>query len=173
MENGLPKRKRLRLKDFDYSTPGAYFITVCTHNRACTLSHIVGAIHESPETELTGYGKIVDKVIHCIPKHSKATIDRYVIMPNHIHLIVMITGDEELRAIRESPLRGRSVISKVIGYIKMNASKEIRGRYGDATVWQRGFHDHVIRDRNDYEKIAKYIYENPIRWQNDCFYTEV
>ena len=116
-EKELPKRKRVRLKNFDYSTPGAYFVTVCTHNRNCTLSHIVGAIHESP-------------------------------------------------------LRGRSVISKTIGYIKMNASKEIHYRYGNVTVWQRGFYDHIIRNRNDYEKISKYIHENPIVWQYDCFYTE-
>ena len=171
-EKELPKRKRLRLKNFDYSTPGAYFVTVCTHNRKCTLSRIVGAIHESPEIQLTEYGKIVDRLINTIPPQSLATIDRYVIMPNHIHLVIMITDSDELRAIRESPLRGRSVISKIIGYIKMNASKEIHNRYGNETVWQRGFHDHIIRDRNDYEKISKYIYENPIIWQYDCFYTE-
>ena len=54
----------------------------------------------------------------------------------------------------------------------MNASKEIHGKHGDAVIWQRGFHDHIIRDRGDYEKIAKYIYENPIRWQYDCFFAE-
>ena len=161
----LPQRKRLRLKNFDYSTPGAYFITICTHNRKCTLSRVV-------EIELTNYGKITDETIRNIPERYKATVDRYVIMPNHIHLIIIITDDEELRAIRESPLRGRSVISKVIGYVKMNASKEIHGKYDDAVIWQRGFHDHIIRDRRDYEKIAKYIYENPIRWQYDCFFAE-
>ena len=80
------KRKNLRLKNYDYSTPGAYFITICTHNRKNTLSHIVGAIHESPETELTAYGNIVDKIIKNIPVNLKSTIDRYVIMPNHFHL---------------------------------------------------------------------------------------
>ena len=129
MDSGkeLPQRKRLRLKNFDYSTPGAYFITICTHNRKCTLSRVVGAIHESPEIELTDYGKITDETIRNIPERYKATVDRYVIMPNHIHLIIIITDDEELRA---------------------------------------------IRDRRDYEKIAKYIYENPIRWQYDCFFAE-
>ncbi len=171
-EKELPQRKRLRLKNFDYSTPGAYFVTVCTHNRKCMLSRVVGAIHESPEIQLTEYGKIVDRLINTIPQQSLATIDRYVIMPNHIHLVIMITDSDELRAIRESPLRGRSIISKTIGYIKMNASKEIHNRYGNEMVWQRGFHDHIIRNRNDYEKISKYIYENPIIWQYDCFYTE-
>ena len=171
-EKELPQRKRLRLKYFDYSTPGAYFVTVCTHNRKCTLSRVVGAIHESPEIQLTEYGKIVDRLINTIPQQSLATIDRYVIMPNHIHLVIIITDSDELRAIRESPLRGRSIISKIIGYIKMNASKEIHNRYGNVTVWQRGFHDHIIRNRNDYEKISKYIYENPIIWPYDCFYAK-
>ena len=171
MKNELPKRKLLRLKNFDYSRPGAYFITVCTQNRRKVLSDIVGAIHESPETKLTEYGKIVEEVINNIPDRFPAKIDRYVIMPNHFHLIIIITDSEELRAIRESPLRVRSLVSNIIGYIKMNASKEIHRRFGETSIWQRGFHDHVIRDRDDYEKIAKYIYENPKRWQYDCFYT--
>jgi len=171
-EKKLPKRKLLRLKNFDYSTPGAYFITLCTHNRKCILSRVVGAIHESPELKLTDYGRIINEVIQNIPQRYKSSINSYVVMPNHIHLIVMINDREELRAIRESPLRGRSVISKLIGYIKMNSSKEIHNLYGDTIVWQRGFHDHIIRDRQDYEKIAKYIYENPLRWKHDCFYVE-
>ena len=171
-EKEFPQRKRLRLKDFDYNTPGAYFVTVCTHNRRCTLSRIVGAIHESPEIQLTEYGKIVDRLINAVSSQSLAIIDKYVIMPNHIHLIIIIADSEELRAIRESPLQNRSVISKIIGYIKMNASKEIHNIYGNETVWQRGFHDHIIRNQSDYDKISKYIYENPIVWQYDCFYTE-
>ncbi len=172
MEKELPKRKRLRLDHFDYSTPGAYFITVCTHNRRCTLSRIVGAIHESPEPELTEYGKIVDDLINHIPEHFKVSIAEYVIMPNHIHLIAIIGAEEELRAIRESPLRGRSIISKMVGYIKMKASKEIHCRHGNMAVWQRGFHDHIIRDEPDYIKIANYICENPIYWQLDRLYAD-
>ena len=93
-------------------------------------------------------------------------------MPNHIHLIILI-NDDQIRAIHESPLQRRSVISKVIGYIKMNATKEIHRRYGQKTIWQRGFHDHIIRNRADYEKIAKYIYDNPSKWQDDCLYIEI
>ncbi len=117
MEDKLPKRKALRLRNYDYDTPGAYFITICTHDRRNILSNVVGAI-------------------------------------------------------RESPLRSRSIISKAVGYIKMNASKEINLRYGRETLWQRGYHDHIIRDRRDYEEISKYISENPLKWQYDCFYTE-
>ena len=167
MENEQPKRKELRLKNFDYSTPSAYFITVCTHDRKNTLSYIVGAIHESPETKLTKCGEIVDVLINNIPEHFKVFVERYVIMPNHIHLIIRISDDAELRAIRESPLRGRSIVSKVIGYIKMNSSKEIHNQYGETKVWQRGFYDHIIRNQYDYEEIANYIYLNPTRWQAD------
>ena len=172
MENRLPVRKPLRLREFDYSTPGAYFITFCTYDRRNTLSRIVGAIHESPESCLTACGVIVDEVIRSISDHLPVTIDRYVIMPNHVHLIVMISEEDVRRAIRESPLQGRSIVSKLVGYIKMNASKAIRQQYGDVTVWQRGYHDHVIRNQADYEMIAKYIHENPFRWELDKFYSE-
>ena len=162
----------MRLREFDYNTPGAYFITFCTHNRSNILSRIVGAIQESPVSQLTTCGVIVDAVIQSIPEHLHVTIDRYVIMPNHVHLIVVIAESDVLRAIRESPLQGRSIVSKAVGYIKMNASKAIRQQYGDVTVWQRGYHDHVIRNQDDYEMIAKYIHENPLRWELDKFYSE-
>jgi len=162
----------MRLKNFDYSSTGAYFITICTHNRKCMLSQIVGAIHESPETVLTEYGIIVDETIKNVSERCKVTIDRYIIMPNHVHLLVIITDSEELRAIRESPLRGRSVISKVIGYIKMNASKEIHTRFGKINLWQRGFYDHIIRGKEDYEEHLKYIAENPMRWFYDELYAD-
>ncbi|MBE6535100.1 MAG: transposase [Ruminococcaceae bacterium] len=171
-ENRFPERKLLRLKNFDYSTAGAYFITICTHSRKCTLSRVVGAIHESPEIKLTDYGKIAENVIRNIPERYNITVDTYVIMPNHIHLIIGIADSDELRAIRESPLRCRSIVSKSIGYIKMNISKEINRQFGDTAIWQRGFHDHIIRDRQDYEKITKYIYENPLIWEYDRLYVE-
>lgn len=172
MPRELPNRKRLRLEYFDYNSPGAYFITICTHNRKCTLSKIVGAIHESPLPILTEYGKIVDETINNIPDHLKCSVDQYIIMPNHVHMIIMISSDTKLRAIHESPLRSRSTISKTIGYIKMNATKAIHLSCKDEIVWQRGYYDHVIRDRNDYEKIVKYIYENPVNWFYDELYTK-
>ena len=172
MKKELPVRKPLRIKYYDYSTPGAYFITFCTHGRKNMLSSIVGAIHESPEPQLTACGKIVDHVIQNIPQHLSVTVDQYVIMPNHIHMILLITEENAMRVIHESPLRGRSIISKAVGYIKMNASKAIRQRYGDISVWQRGYHDHVMRNQEDYEMLAKYIYENPVRWELDRLYSE-
>ncbi len=171
MDNSKPIRKRLRLKNYDYSSPGTYFVTVCTKDRKNTLSHIVEAIHESPAVNLTKYGEIVDRVINSIPSHLNTTLDSYVIMPNHIHLIIVVNVDAA-RSIHESPLPSRSVLSKVVGYIKMNASKEIHKYYGNHPIWQRGYFDHIIRDEKDYNKIAKYIYDNPARWQFDKLFSE-
>ena len=172
MKEELPKRKSIRLKEYDYNTTGAYFITFCTHNRKHLLSKIngVGATHESPVTVLTESGQIVNDIIKHIPERFSCHIDKYVIMPNHVHLIVSVNG--ETRAIRESPLRPHSNLSKMIGYIKMNASKQIRERFGEVEVWQRGFYDHVIRNQTDYDDIYRYIENNPAQWELDELYTQ-
>ncbi len=170
MEEKLPKRKRVRLENFDYSTEGAYFITICTKDRRMILSQIVGAIHESPAVELTKIGFVVENTIEKMSSRFGIEIDQYIIMPNHIHLIIVI---EDLdRAIRESPLHKRSVISKAIGYMKMNVSKQIRETNPNISLWQRSFYDHVIRDREDFLNHQKYILESPLHWLEDELYFE-
>ncbi len=166
----LPKRKPTRLKGYDYSQNGAYFITICTHNKKHLFSNIVGAIHESPENKLTQYGDFVEQIIEILPDRFNVSIPKYVIMPNHIHLIIEIYNDDEKRAIRESPLQyHRSIIDKMVGFLKMNVSKKIHSKHSDE-IWQRSYHDHVIRGEKDYKKIWEYIDTNVIRWEKDCFY---
>ena len=111
---------------------------------------------------------MVADVLADVPSRFDCRIDTSVIMPNHIHLLIIF--DRERRAIRESPLQGRSDLSKIIGYIKMNASKRIREKYGNIEVWQRGYYDHVIRDRSDYDDVYRYIENNPIQWELDELY---
>ena len=167
----LPKRKPTRLKEYDYSSNGAYFITICSYKRKCIFSDIVGAIHESPENKLTQYGEIVENVISEIPERFDVEIDKYIIMPNHIHILLTINRNEFERAIRESPLRNkRSVISNCVGFLKMNVSKQIHLTEPDINIWQRSFHDHIIRNENDYLKIWEYIDTNVFKWERDCFY---
>ena len=93
------------MSHYDYNTPGAYFLTFCTHNRKHFLSRIVGAIHELPEPQLTICGKIVETVMKNIPAHLHVTIDRHVIMPNHVHLIAVITEEDVRREIRNLPCK--------------------------------------------------------------------
>ena len=165
----FPKRKSTRLKVYDYSTCGAYFITICAHNRKCLFSNIVGAIHELPENILTPYGKIVKQIIVILPDRFNVSIPKYVIMPNHIHLIIEIYNDDEKRAIRESPLQHhRSVIDKMVEFLKMNVSKKIHNEYSDK-IRQRSYHDHIIRGEKDHQEICEYIDANVLRWENDCF----
>ena len=168
----LPKRKPTRLNGYDYSQNGAYFITICTHNRKCLFSNIVGAIHELPENQLTRYGEIVKDIIEILPGRFNVSIPKYVIMPNHVHLIIEICNDNEERAIRESPLQyNRSIIDKSVGFLKMNVSKKIHNEYSDK-IWQRSYHDHIIRGEKDYRKIWEYIDTNAIKWEKDCFYND-
>ena len=165
----LPKRKPTRLKGYDYGSTGAYFITICTHDKKCLFSNIVGAIHELPENKLTQYGKFVEQIIEILPDRFNVSIPKYIVMPNHIHLIIEI-NEYEKRAIRESPLRyHRSVIDKMVGFLKMNVSKKIHNTDNEK-IWQRSYHDHIIRNKNDYQKIWEYIDTNVERWEKDCFY---
>lgn len=167
----LPKRKPTRLNGYDYSTAGAYFITICTHNRKCLFSNIVGAIHELPKSKLTNYGEYAKQIIEILPDRFNVLIPQYVIMPNHIHLIIEIKDGNEKRAIRESPLQyHRSVVDKVVGFLKMNLSKKIHNTYS-GKIWQRSYHDHIIRGEKDYRKIWEYIDTNVLRWEKDCFYS--
>ena len=165
----LPKRKSTRLKGYDYSTPGTYFVTICTHNRKCLFSNIAGSIHESPKNKLTQYGEIVKQIVEILPDRFNVSIPKYIIMPHHVHLIIEINNDET-RAIRESPLQyHRSVIDKIVGFLKMNVSKKIH-HTDNEKIWQRSYHDHIIRGEKDYQKIWDYIEKNPLKWEWDCFY---
>ena len=166
-----PKRKIIRLPEFDYGA-GAYFVTICTHQRRCFLSHIsVGALHEAPAAyvELTPIGKIVQAQIDLLPsRYPNLSVIHSVVMPNHVHLLLEIRAE---RALREAPLRDkRSALSKVVGYLKMNSSKQIHTIAPNLKTWQRSYHEHVIRNEQDYHEIWNYIDGNPAKWAEDRYY---
>ena len=157
----LPKRKPTRLKEYDYSTPGAYFITVCVKDKKELLSKISNVVREGlcalPKNELTPIGKEVEKSIQYINNnYTGIKIDKYVIMPNHIHLIVILD---------DAGGHGNPPLQNVIGQLKSYTTKKFGG-----TLWQRSYHDHIIRGEKDYEKIWEYIDTNVIKWEQDCFY---
>ena len=150
----LPKRKKNRLSCFDYRNPGYYFITICTKNKEKLFWH-------SPDTEsskLTSIGLITEKCICRIPEiYPIIHLDKYVIMPNHVHLILYLEGNEE------HP--NNPTISIIVGQMKRAVSKTAKRE-----IWQRSFHDHIIRNEKDYQMIWKYIEDNPRKWENDCYY---
>jgi REP element-mobilizing transposase RayT len=157
----LPKRKQNRLTTYDYSTPNAYFITVCTENRKNLFWTDVGAIIDRPKNvPLTSLGMIVRQSIHDISSHYPAiTVDHAVIMPNHIHLLLQINTDHD----------GRSMIAPTISTV-VRLMKGAVSKQAGFSVWQKGFYDHIIRNDNDYRDIWNYIEGNPCKWSEDKLY---
>ena len=152
----LPERKPNRICEYDYSTNGAYFVTVCTHDRKKILWDGVGADIIRPEDlRLSPVGKIVEQAILQIPHHyNNIIVDKYCIMPDHVHLILRI----------ESEISGRMIsaptLSTALGSLKRWVSKQV-GR----PIWQKSYYDHVIRNQKDYDEIWQYIENNPVKWQ--------
>ncbi len=173
----LPQRKNIRLRGFDYSQNGAYFITICVKDRHELLGKIVeaaigrpptvstvvnqlkveAAIGRPPHIILSEYGIIVDEAIQKIHEiYENVEADKYVIMPNHIHMILLINDGRAMRA---------PTISTVINQFKGYVTKQI-----GFSMWQKSFHDHVIRNEEDYQNHWRYIDENPARWVEDEYY---
>ena len=179
----MPERKPNRLAKFDYNSTGAYFLTICTNNRCQILSRIVGGdVIDAPKNiELLPFGKIADIYINQLNDfYDHITVDSYVIMPNHIHIMLLVSRGGASRTSpptseiendeSRTPLNTNqhSCVSQFVSTFKRFCNKE----YGK-NIWQRYFHDHIIRNREDYEEHLKYIYENPTRWFYDDLYIEI
>lgn len=190
MENKLPKRKSTRLQGVDYNSMGAYFITVCVENRNCILSQIVEIARSSNEVandsqkraeimkinvgtgvpddpqicvKLTEYGRIADKYINRLNNfYDNLSVDNYVIMPNHIHILLRVNEDGTSTSTVQN-----SIVSRFLSTFKRYCNKE----YGK-NIWQYRSNDHIIRDRDDYERHVRYICENPKNWMYDELYGE-
>ncbi len=163
----LPNRKPTRLKNYDYSSAGAYFVTICTHNKQKILCDIVGdGVYDIPKTNLSKYGNIVFHNIKKMNlKYDDVQIDKYVIMPNHIHLIIKIFNLPN-NGLSQAPYPTNATIPKFISLFKRYCNREV-----GHNIFQCSFHDHIIRGEEDYLKIWSYIDTNPLKWQDDCFYS--
>ena len=163
----LPKRKPNRLPNFDYSTPGAYFITICVKEKKCRLGSIVGGgAFDAPQIELSNYGKIVEKNIISGNRIPGICVDKFVIMPNHIHMILFVDGDLS-NGTSGAPSPTNAIIPHFVSTLKRFCNRDIGEQ-----IFQRSYHDHVIRGEKDYLKIWEYIENNPAKWKEDCFYQE-
>ena len=145
------------MKQHDYSEPGAYFITVCTKNKAHILSRI------PPRVQLLPAGKIVDDLIRRTETvYDNVTVDAYVIIPNHLHILFHIHAPGNGGGMGAS----RPTIHQMVRAIKTGTTRHL-----GHSIFQTSYYDHVIRGPRDYDEIFQYIQNNPAKWPHDQFYT--
>ncbi len=174
MEDSYHTRKHHRLKNFDYSSPYAYYVTICTSERQKILSTIgvqnndLTDLYDNESDklryeivrkhtpQLTELGKLVDKAINNIPSiYDNVSIGPYIIMPDHVHMIFRIRRPESNH---EKAVSVGRIIKGIKQYVSAKANREI---------WQKSYYDHVIRNDRDYEEIAKYINNNGMHWYHE------
>ena len=164
----LPVRKKIRLDGYDYSQESAYFITICAktmENIFCrseytNLNSIGSPIHS---LGLSDIGEIVNKSIKNIPQYyQNVCVDKYVIMPNHIHIILRIIDDKKNGRTLFAP-----TISRVVKHMKEYVTKQI-----GFSIWQKSYNDHIIRSETAYQNIWNYIDNNPQKWAEDRYYKD-
>lgn len=175
-------RRSIRLKNYDYSQAGAYFITLCTHHREHLFGEITGG-----NMVLSASGKIAFDEWSKTPEiRPHVSLDVFVIMPNHLHGIIIIgtgeshpplwdTPDNSNFANKgecDSPLRSPSnTIGAIVRGYKSAVTKQINLLFPGRIVWQRNYYEHIIRNEQAYQTISEYIINNPSKWQEDKFYS--
>ena len=167
MNSGLPDRKIMRLKGYDYNRQGVIFLTVCTLDRKCILSQIrMQEDQNVPSVLLSEYGRIAEKYLIQIGSfYDFIKIESYVIMPNHIHIIFALFG----KSAGASP---RPTLSDIVCAYKSRTTRicnkllQTPGR----KIFQTSFYDEIIRNQAAYDEISKYIFENPMKWEEDELY---
>lgn len=161
MYSNLPQRKIIRLKDYNYSQAGYYFITICVENGRTLLWSDVGAIIDRPPLSETG--KFIETALRNIETiYSDVFIDEYVIMPNHIHFILSIGNCNHCGQPMVAPTVPR-IIKQFKGFVTKNC------RQNDFS-WQKSYYEHIIRNEKDLQKIRDYILKNPTNWLDDKYY---
>jgi REP element-mobilizing transposase RayT len=163
-----PQRRSVRLPGYDYTSPGAYFITIVTRDRQVLFGEVsLGEMHLNP------YGQIVlEEWLRSGEIRSELEVEASVVMPNHLHGILVLSnvkarGTVPLRQSFAKPVSGS--IPTIIRSFKAASAKRIneaRGTPGLA-VWQRNYHEHVVRDEKDLDRIYQYILNNPLQWELD------
>jgi REP element-mobilizing transposase RayT len=191
----LHHRRSIRLKGFDYSQAGLYFITICCQDRFCHFGHV-----ENDAMILNEYGQIAfDEWMKLPERYPNFELDVFQIMPNHIHAIISLTNPAAVRATLAVAPIGNTVspiansvahdtigagvnpaptgtgVSDIVGAYKslvsngclkiFKSKNEMMGK-----LWQRNYYEHIIRNEQSYQRIAEYIMNNPIKWREDKFY---
>ena len=168
------RRRSVRLPTHDYTSPGAYFLTICTAHRLCLFGSV-----RNQGVVLSKLGVLAEVLWRQAPSHAEGIdLDAFVVMPNHLHAIVVIPGDGRGTACRgptearpetfSHPRKG-SLATLVRSY-KPAVTREAGRILGIREVWQRGFYEHVVRGRMQLLRVRDYIENNPIRWATDDYF---
>jgi len=162
-------RKAMRLKDGDYNGDSVVFLTICTKERRCILSRIVGTgVLDGPHIELTQYGIVADKYINQLNQfYDNLQVEAYVIMPNHIHMMLCLKNDGSGPSGTPVPTIQNTITARFLSTFKRFCNKEC-----GMNIWQYRSYDHIIRNEQDYDEHIKYIFENPTHWRDDRLYAE-
>ena len=157
----LPERKHIRLKEYDYSTPGTYFVTVCAYEHRNLFARIASG-ENGAELSLTAFGCIArDRLCALEQRCPGLRIEKYVVMPNHIHALIAIEKAEK-------PVD----LTAAVCAFKSLTTRECHRLDAKLRVFQTSFYDHVVRGTADYEQIWQYIDNNPAKWAEDRFFRE-
>ncbi len=162
----MPKRKQLRLKYYDYSQNGMYFVTICTNNRECLFNNIVGedlcVLPNNPDKIASEWLKEVEN------KFQNVLIDKYVIMPNHIHFILAIEGAGAHAGVPLQEMVQWYKTQTTNAYIK-GVKSGLFPKFNNK-IWQRSYYEHIIRNEKNYQEIWQYIDSNILLWNKDEFF---
>lgn len=163
----MKQRKANRLSDYNYSTNGYYFITICTKEKRCILGNVVGGgVLDAPQLNLSKLGQIAESQLLEMDKiYSNISVDKYIIMPNHVHFIITLSNIQEGASRTPPPTRANEIVPSFV-----SAFKRFTNKKAGSTIWQRSYYDHVIRNESDYLTIWQYIDTNPTKWDSDEFY---
>lgn len=173
-------RRSIRLKDYNYAQTGLYFVTICTENRECLFGNIVGAgskpaLTALAQITLNPLGDIVQNTWLDLINHNKnIKLHDFIIMPNHVHgIIEIIHPDCDWTGLEPAPTITK--LPEIIRQFKTFSARRINQMRNTAgiPVWQRNYHEHIIRDETSYLKIAEYIQTNPQKWLDDLYYLDV
>ena len=166
------RRRSIRLPGFDYAQPGAYFVTICTWDRACVLGQVV-----NDEINLSQAGRVVQATWEDLPRHfPHVRLDAWIVMPNHVHGIIVLTDPDDMpvgAGFKPAPANNsgspRHGLPEIVRAFKTFSSRRInaaRSTVG-APFWQRNYYEHVIRNDESLNRIRQYIKDNPARWHED------
>jgi len=163
-----PNRKSTRLKEYDYSIPGWYYITICTKNFICWFGKV-----NSNKVIHSFLGNVVEDFFSKIPEHFKnVEIDEFVVMPNHLHGIAIINdvvGTRDRVSLRRFGNIGKDSLSLIINQYKGSVTRFAHKNGFDDFFWQPRFYEHIIRNDNDLHRIRTYIRNNPLKWSIDKY----